>query len=303
MTLCMNNTCQEFPATARRLGLVGIGLMGKPLTLRLLAAGFTVSVWNRSVDKLEPVVAAGAKPCATVADLVGQSEVVILCLADSRAVQQVVEQQILSSGSAGKLLIDLSSIDPETTRALAGQLKQRCGMAWVDAPVSGGTAGAEQGTLAIMAGGAAVDVEIARQVLQPLYSRLTHMGPVGSGQVTKICNQMIVSCNVLVIAEMIALAEQAGVDAGQIPQALIGGFADSKPLQIVGPEMTERRFEPVKWRVKTLLKDLQMAGELAARQGSSIPMSGLAAQLMRLHGSRGFLEQDPATLIKLYSTY
>lgn len=299
----MNNTCQEFPATARRLGLVGIGLMGKPLTLRLLAAGFTVSVWNRSVDKLEPVVAAGAKPCATVADLVGQSEVVILCLADSRAVQQVVEQQILSSGSAGKLLIDLSSIDPETTRALAGQLKQRCGMAWVDAPVSGGTAGAEQGTLAIMAGGAAVDVEIARQVLQPLYSRLTHMGPVGSGQVTKICNQMIVSCNVLVIAEMIALAEQAGVDAGQIPQALIGGFADSKPLQIVGPEMTERRFEPVKWRVKTLLKDLQMAGELAARQGSSIPMSGLAAQLMRLHGSRGFLEQDPATLIKLYSTY
>lgn len=288
------------PRSKYTLGFVGIGLMGKPLTLRLLAAGFKVNVWNRSVDKLDEVVAAGAQACANVAELVTQSDVVILCLADGNVVAEVVHSQIIPHGSADKLLIDLSSIHPETTRQLAQQLHQQCAMRWVDAPVSGGTAGAEQGTLAIMAGGDEADIAIAREVLRPLYSRLTHMGPLGSGQTTKICNQMIVSCNLLVIAEMLALAQQAGVDAAKIPQALAGGFADSKPLQIVGPQMAAEQFEPIKWRVKTLLKDLNMAVDLAQSQGSAIPMSGLAAQLMQQHGLRGYLQQDPATLIKHY---
>jgi 3-hydroxyisobutyrate dehydrogenase len=231
---------------------------------------------------------------------VNDSDVIILCLADTEAVENLVKSQVMANANADKLLIDLSSIRPQTTRELAQQLRNESGMRWVDAPVSGGTVGAEQGTLAIMAGGDAEDVAIAREVLRPLYSRLTHMGPVGSGQTTKVCNQMIVSCNVLVIAEMMALAKQAGVDAAKIPEALTGGFADSKPLQIVGPEMAESRFEPVKWKVKTLLKDLNLAVDLAAEQGSAIPMSGLAAQLMQLHGGRGFLDQDPSTLIKLY---
>jgi 3-hydroxyisobutyrate dehydrogenase len=285
----------------KTLGFVGIGLMGKPLTLRLLAAGYQVNVWNRSADKLVAVSQAGAVVCDTVGELVTQSDVIILCLADTAVVESVVKQQILPYGSAGKLVIDLSSIDPEVTRQLAAELQNQCGMAWVDAPVSGGTAGAEQGSLAIMAGGAEADITVAREVLKPLYSRLTHMGAVGSGQTTKICNQMIVSCNVLVIAEMMALAKAAGVDTVKIPEALAGGFADSKPLQIVGPEMANQCFEPVKWRVKTLLKDLNMAAELARKQGSAVPISGLAAQLMQLHGSAGFLEQDPSTLIKLYS--
>jgi 3-hydroxyisobutyrate dehydrogenase len=285
----------------KTLGFVGIGLMGKPLTLRLLAAGYQVNVWNRSADKLVAVSQVGAVVCDTVGELVTQSDVIILCLADTAVVESVVKQQILPNGSAGKLVIDLSSIDPEVTRQLAAELQNQCGMAWVDAPVSGGTAGAEQGSLAIMAGGAEDDIVLAREVLKPLYSRLTHMGAVGSGQTTKICNQMIVSCNVLVIAEMMALAKAAGVDTVKIPEALAGGFADSKPLQIVGPEMANQCFEPVKWRVKTLLKDLNMAAELARKQGSAVPISGLAAQLMQLHGSAGFLEQDPSTLIKLYS--
>lgn len=282
------------------LGFIGIGLMGKPMALRLLAAGFQVNVWNRSADKLNAVKQAGAKVCETIGELVQASDVILLCLADTQVVENLVREHILPHGSPGKLVIDLSSIDPAVTRQLASRLKQDCGMHWVDAPVSGGTAGAEQGSLAIMAGGDADDIAVAREVLQPLYNRLTHMGDVGSGQTTKICNQMIVSCNVLVIAEMMALAKQAGVDSAKIPVALAGGFADSKPLQIVGPEMAAEQFEPVKWRVKTLLKDLHMAFELAAEQGSAIPMSGLAAQLMRLHGSHGFLEQDPSTLIKLY---
>jgi 3-hydroxyisobutyrate dehydrogenase len=283
------------------LGFVGIGLMGQPLTLRLLAAGFQINVWNRTAAKLDVVISAGAKVCGSVGELVNASDVVILCLADTEAVETVVKEQVIANGSSDKLLIDLSSIHPEATRRMAAELQAACGMRWVDAPVSGGTVGAEQGSLAIMAGGAAQDIEIAREVLQPLYSRLTHMGSVGSGQTSKICNQMIVSCNVLVIAEMMALAKSAGVDAAKIPEALAGGFADSKPLQIVGSEMAAKRFEPVKWRVKTLLKDLNMAVDLAGTQGSAVPMSGLAAQLMQLHGSGGFLEQDPATLIKLYT--
>lgn len=284
------------------LGFIGIGLMGKPMTLRLLEAGLTVNVWNRSHDKLNPVINAGALAFPTIAGLVNASNVIILCLADTAVVESVFHDGILQNGAPDKLLIDLSSIHPQTTRQLAAELYQRCGMGWVDAPVSGGVSGAERGSLAIMAGGSDENIEIARRVLAPLYSQLTHMGDIGSGQVTKICNQMIVGCNVLVIAEMMALAKRFGVDAEKIPAALAGGFADSRPLQIVGPEMAAEMFEPVKWRVKTLLKDLSMAVDLSAKQGSAVPMSGLAAQLMQLHGSRGYLEQDPSTLIKLFES-
>jgi 3-hydroxyisobutyrate dehydrogenase len=282
------------------LGFIGIGLMGQPMTLRLLAAGYSVNVWNRTPDKLGNVIDAGAQQCLTIADLVNHSDIILLCLADSPTVESIVTKHILPHGTQDKLLIDLSSTHPEVTRKLAVQLQNNCQMDWVDAPVSGGVAGATNGTLAIMAGGAEKPVAIAREVLNPLYSQLTHMGDIGTGQVTKVCNQMIVSCNVLVIAEMIALAEKSGVDAGKIATALAGGFADSKPLQIIAPEMATARYTPVKWRVKTLLKDLNMATDLAQTQKTATPMSALAAQLMQLHGSHGFLEQDPATLIKLY---
>lgn len=283
------------------LGFIGIGLMGKPMVLRLLATGYQVNVWNRSPEKLTPVLNAGAQAFNTISELTNASDIILLCVADTTVVEWVFNQGLLSHGCANKLTIDLSSSHPEITRRLAAQLYEHCGMGWVDAPVSGGVSGAEQGNLAIMAGGNEKDVAIARIVLAPLYKQLTHMGAVGSGQVTKICNQMIVSCNVLVIAEMMALAQQAGVDSVKIPQALAGGFADSKPLQIVGPEMATETFEPIKWRVKTLLKDLNMAVDIAKQHGNSIPMSGLAAQLLQLHGLNGYLDQDPATLIKLFT--
>ena len=284
-----------------KLGLIGIGLMGEPMALRLLNAGFSVNVWNRSAGKLAKVIGAGATASSSIAELIKTSDIILLCLADTMVVEDVIRNHVLDNGSAGQLLIDLSSIHPENTRQLASLLAAKCGMSWVDAPVSGGVSGAEKGSLAIMAGGSINNVNVARVVLAPLYTQLTHMGDVGSGQVTKICNQMIVSCNVLVIAEMIALATQAGVDAEKIPAALSGGFADSKPLQIVGPEMAAAIFEPVKWRVKTLLKDLNMAVDLSIKHGNALPMSGLAAQLLQLHGSHGYLEQDPATLIKLFT--
>ena len=200
----------------------------------------------------------------------------------------------------GQLLVDFSSLEPTATREMSAQLASQTGMRWLDAPVSGGVIGAEAGSLAIMVGGEAADLERVRPVLLSLGQRVTHMGAVGAGQVTKACNQMIVACNALVIAEVVALAERSGVQASLIAQALAGGFADSKPLQILAPQMAESRFEPVKWHVRTLLKDLDTAVKFSREQGSATPISGLAAQLMRLHGSQGFLEKDPSTLVQLY---
>lgn len=283
------------------LAFAGIGLMGLPMSRRLLAAGYPLTVWNRSPEKCAPLAEQGARVAARPADLC-EADIVMLCLADTAAVREVVlgSEGIVERARPGQLLVDFSSAEPAATREMAAELEARTGMRWVDAPVSGGTPGAEAGTLAIMAGGREEDVERIRPVLAHLGQRLTRMGDVGAGQVTKVCNQMIVACNALVIAEVVALAEKAGVDSGLIAPALAGGFADSKPLQILAPQMAESRFEPIKWHVRTLLKDLDTAVRLSREQGSATPMSGLAAQLMRLHASQGHAEQDPATLVLQY---
>ncbi|UVJ42988.1 NAD(P)-dependent oxidoreductase [Pseudomonas sp. LS1212] len=284
------------------LAFAGIGLMGLPMCRRLLAAGYPLTVWNRSPEKCAALVEAGARQVQSPAELCQAADVVLLCLADTAVVRDVVfgPQGVVEGAWAGQLLVDLSSLEPTATREMAAELATRTGMSWLDAPVSGGTPGAEAGSLAIMVGGEAADVARARPILLALGQRVTHMGAVGAGQVTKACNQMIVACNALVIAEVVALAQQSGVDASLIAEALAGGFADSKPLQILAPQMAESRFEPVKWHVRTLLKDLDTAVKFSREQGSATPISGLAAQLMRLHGSQGYLQKDPATLIHLY---
>lgn len=283
------------------LAFAGIGLMGLPMCRRLLAAGYPLKVWNRSPEKCAVLLEAGAQVVASPAELCDGSELVMLCLADSAAVSEVVfgPQGIAAAAHAGQLLVDFSSLEPAATREMAVRLERQCGTRWVDAPVSGGTVGAEAGSLAIMAGGSVADIDRIRPALAHIGQRLTRMGEVGAGQVSKVCNQMIVACNALVIAEVVALAERAGVDASLLAPALAGGFADSRPLQILAPQMAASCFEPARWHVRTLLKDLDNAVGLARQQGSATPMSGLAAQLMRLHGSRGHLEQDPATLVQL----
>lgn len=285
-----------------RIAFAGIGLMGLPMTRRLLAAGFPLTVWNRTPDKCTPLLELGARRAETPAELCAEADILMLCLADTAVVREVVfgPGGVVEGARAGQVLVDFSSLEPVATREMAAELERRTGVHWIDAPVSGGTPGAEAGTLAIMAGGREEDVERVRPVLAHLGQRLTRMGEVGAGQVTKVCNQMIVACNALVIAEVVALAEKAGVDASLLAPALAGGFADSRPLQILAPQMAENCFEPVKWHVRTLLKDLDTATRLSREEGSATPMSGLAAQLMRLHGSQGNLERDPATLIELY---
>lgn len=289
-------------ATLPTLGFAGIGLMGLPMCRRLLAAGYPLVVWNRNREKCAPLLEAGARLAETPVQLCESADLVLLCLANTEVVREVVfgAEGIAQGARAGQLLVDLSSLEPTATREMAAQLASSTGMGWVDAPVSGGTPGAEAGSLAIMVGGEAADIERVRPVLLNLGQRVTHMGGVGAGQVTKACNQMIVACNALVIAEVVALAERSGVDASLLAEALAGGFADSRPLQILAPQMAESRFEPIKWHVRTLLKDLDGAVKFSREQGSATPISGLAAQLMRLHGGQGYLEQDPATLIRLY---
>lgn len=286
-----------------RLGFLGIGLMGDPMTRRLAQAGFELVVWNRSRDKAEQVAREPHVSVAgSIAELVENVDVILLCLANTDVVREVVlgPGGIMESAREGQLVIDLSSSDPAATRDMAAELKARTGVSWVDSPVSGGVAGAEAGTLAIMCGGESADVEVARSTLAPLAARITHMGDVGAGQATKVCNQMIVGCAAATIAEVVALAEASGVDATRLSEALAGGFADSTPFRMLAPRMAARDFAAPKWHLRTLLKDLDMAVAQSHREVSATPMTSLAAQIMRNHVAKGHGEHDPSTLISAY---
>lgn len=281
-----------------KIAFLGIGLMGLPMSQRLFAAGYELTVWNRSSEKCDPLRDAGASVAETPQAALEGTDLVFLCLTDSSAVQDVW-QQIQPAVSKELIFVDCSSIDPLITRAVAAQADE-LGAHWIDCPVSGGVQGAQAGTLAMMVGGRAEILDRVRPVLSTLASKVTYMGESGSGQYAKICNQMIVSCNALVIAEVVAFAEKTGVDSSKLAQAFEGGFADSKPLQILAPEMSERRFEPVKWHVNTLLKDLSMAITNAEACSADTPMTQLARSLMQSHSDDGFGEHDPSTLVKRY---
>ncbi len=290
------------------LGFIGLGLMGEPMVSRLLDSGHQVHCWARNEDKLKNSINRGAFGASSIRELINQCDILMLCVSDSRAISDIVLGchgllQSISEELPPRLhrIIDFSSIDPKTTIAVADVLKAK-GIEWIDCPVSGGVAGATAGTLSIMCGGDEEAIDDSRKILSCLANKVTRMGSIGSGQMTKICNQMIVSCNVMVMAEALAMAESGGVDSSMIAQALGGGFADSSVLQITGPRMANREFEDPKWHVKTLLKDLDMAVAQSQLQASATPMTGLAAQLMRAHALQGNASKDPASLIACYAT-
>jgi 3-hydroxyisobutyrate dehydrogenase len=283
------------------LGFIGAGLMGKPMSLRLLAAGYALTVWNRSRDKLAPLTAKGAHAADSPAAVARAADIVMLCVTDQHAAEEVLfgAEGVAAGGTAGKLVVDFSSIAPAAARAFAERLERECGMGLVDAPVSGGTVGAEQGTLAIMAGGRPEHIERARPVVANLAQRFTRMGDAGAGQVTKLCNQVIVGCLFPVIAEAVRLAEAAGVDANALPQALKGGFADSLPLQVFGARMAARQFAPPLGAVSIMLKDLENAAAVAKDARVPLPMARTAAELYRLLVAQGRGEQEPSVLVDL----
>jgi len=276
------------------IAFLGMGLMGTRMTSRLLKAGYTVAVWNRSQHACDPLIQEGA--LALELDEIAKYPVILTCLADDKAVQSVFAQ-IESYLQPNQIIVDFSSLSVAATLELA-QASQEQQVTWIDSPVSGGTLGAEQGTLVIFAGGNAEAIQRLNPIYDVLSQRVTRMGESGTGQATKICNQLIVAANSTLIAEAVALADQAGVDTTLLAPALAGGFADSKPFQILAPRMATHTFEPVQWKVQTLSKDLNNAVQLAKGINLNIPVAQKALQQLQAHQENGFAENDLATIIQ-----
>jgi 3-hydroxyisobutyrate dehydrogenase len=286
-----------------KLGFVGLGLMGGPIVGRLLEAGYDVTVWNRSPEKIISAVANGATKAANVAELVSAVDLVLMCLTDSTAVEKVVfgDDGVASGAADDKLLVDFSSMRPDVTRKFAARLKMETGMSWVDAPVSGGAKGAAAGTLAIMAGGEVEDVERVRPIVAVFSQRFTRMGEIGAGQVTKLCNQIIVASNVAAMAEAISFAEKSGVvDATKLAEALKGGWADSQPFQIMAPRFAARNTEPKIGAIDVMLKDIDTARDLAIENGAPLPMAALASEAFRKLSSMGLGDSDIGEIMTLF---
>ena len=277
------------------IAFLGMGLMGSRMATRLIQAGFQVAVWNRTFSACEELIDIGAQPLEL--SNIGDYPIILICLADDKAVEAVFEK-IQPSLKAEQVIVDFSSLSVAATKTLA-QAAAAHDVIWIDSPVSGGTAGAEQGTLVIFAGGDAQTITELTPVYNILSQRVTRMGDTGTGQATKICNQLIVAANSALIAEAVALADRAGVDTTLLAPALAGGFADSKPFQILTPRMATHTFEPVQWKVQTLSKDLNNAVTLANNVNLDIPVAQKALLQLQTHQKNGFAEKDLATMIQL----
>lgn len=266
-----------------QLAYVGMGLMGLPMARRLLAAGHRVTVWNRTAAKCSPAVEAGALLAASAAEAARGAEAVFMCLTDTRAVEAAVfgKDGIAEGIARDAVLVDFSSMAPEATREFAARLLSERGAHWLDAPVSGGVAGAEAGTLAVMAGGDAEAFRRAEPFVRAMAQRFTLMGPSGAGQTTKLCNQVIVGSLMCVLAEATRLATNAGIEAARLPEALAGGWADSRPMQICIPRMVSGTYDPPLGHAYTMLKDLDTARLLGMQRNSPLPMASLAAETFR----------------------
>ncbi len=275
-------------STKTRLGYIGMGLMGAPMTRRLLDAGYTVAIWNRSADKMKPLVARGAATAMSPRDVAEQADIVMMCLTAAPAVREVVfgAAGVSEAEGAGKRLVDFSSMRPDLAREWSAELRAKNGMGWVDAPVSGGVPGAEKGTLAIMAGGTQEDFDAVKAAVAPLSSRFTLMGPSGAGQTTKLVNQIVVSATIMALAEAFAFARRAGVDPSRIPEALKGGWADSLPMQIFGPRFANGQIEPKPGDLAIMVKDLDTVADVARALDAPLPMMCTGFELMRMMMAR-----------------
>jgi 3-hydroxyisobutyrate dehydrogenase-like beta-hydroxyacid dehydrogenase len=257
-----------------KLTFLGTGLMGDPMVRRLLAAGLSVHVWNRTAGKAEALAEAGAHPVPLLTDAVRDAEIVISMLESGPVVSHVLDSA-LAALRPGMLWIDMSSTRQQEAQDFHTRL-QGAGCRFVDAPVSGGVGGAAAGTLAIMAGGDEADVEQARPVLEAM-GRLTHVGPAGAGQVAKLCNQLIVGGTINIVAEALLLAQAAGADPAAVRAAIRGGFAESRILEVHGQRMLERNFIPG-GQVTTQLKDMHNILAAAAAAGVALPVTSLVTE-------------------------
>lgn len=277
-----------------RIAVLGIGLMGLPMARRLCEAGHQVHVWNRTRAKAEPLASAGAQVHDDAADAVRPADFVISLLENGPVVHHVLfELGAAQAMRKGALFIDMASIQPREARDHAARLDEM-GLAHLDAPVSGGTVGAEQGTLAIMAGGKAQDFTRAQPVFAVL-GRATHVGPHGAGQLAKLANQMIVGITIGAVAEALLFAAKGGADMAKVREAISGGFADSRILALHGQRMVERDFAP-RGRMTVQLKDLDNALITAQEIGFDAPITTLFNTLYRDGVEHGLGQLDHSGL-------
>ena len=282
-----------------RVGFVGLGLMGRPMACNLLAAGLPLAVHSRSSPPVDELVAAGAGRASSPAEVAHASDVVITMLPDTPDVEAVLFGQVgVAEGiREGSLVIDMSTIDPIATKGYAERLAG-LGVAMLDAPVSGGEVGAIEGTLSIMAGGPDGAFDRALPLLQAMGETIVHVGPAGAGQVTKACNQLVVASAVEAVAEALVLAAKAGVDPAKVREALLGGFAGSKVLEVHGRRMLDGDFAPG-FRAVLMAKDGRIVLKAAEHLGAPIPAFRAVAERLEamLLAERG--DMDYAALVTL----
>jgi 3-hydroxyisobutyrate dehydrogenase-like beta-hydroxyacid dehydrogenase len=294
----------ETSLAGRAIGFIGLGLMGRPMCRNLHAAGASLVVYNRTRATAETLAGAlgGVRVADSPAAVAAEVETLIVNVADTAAVEQVLfgaaPSGAVSGLRPGGLVIDMGTTAVAATRRFADAVRARGGD-YVDAPVSGGVIGAEEGTLAIMAGGSAAAFERALPILRVLGRNITRCGEVGAGQVAKIANQTIVGLTIGAVAEALALARRAGVDPAVLRRALAGGFADSRILELHGKRMADGAFTPG-GKIVTQRKDIRLAQDLAREVGLDLPAVDLNGRLWDRMIEKGWGELDHSALIKLY---
>ena len=283
-----------------RVALIGAGMMGGAIGARLMETGHRLAVFDPNPVKVAALGALGATGAASAAEAAAVADVVILSLNAAAVVRQAVfgEGGVAAGAAAGTLIVDMSSIDPESTRSLAAEAEQQ-GLRWVDSPLSGGVPKVAVGQLTLMLGGHAADVADASAVLRHLAGNITHMGPAGAGQTTKLINQVLCGLTFLAVAEATQLALDAGVDAARIPQALKGGRADSAILQEYMPRFAAKDYRRT-GRIDNMVKDLNAAQDLARRTHTAMPLTATCAEVHRLLTAAGFGGEDQAALMEYF---
>lgn len=284
---------------AERIGFIGLGIMGKPMARNLLKRGHGLIVHSRSPGPIEEIVAAGAERGSAPDQVAATSDVVITMLPDTPELELVLfgERGVQAGIHPGSLVIDMSTIQPFAAKRSAERLAEG-GVAMLDAPVSGGERGATEGTLSIMVGGPDEAFERALPILQHVGSNVVHVGSSGAGQICKACNQLIVGATIQAVSEALVLAAKAGVDPAKVREALLGGFAGSKILEVHGQRMLDRNFAPG-FRSILHRKDARIVVEAAGEIGSPVPAFWVAAQALEELVSEGRGDLDHSAMITL----
>lgn len=284
---------------SERIGFVGLGIMGRPMALNLKRAGYELAVFARRPESMAPLTEAGALGCDSPAEVARRSDIVFTMVADTPDVEQVVlgPDGILEGAALGSVVVDMSTVSPGATRAMAERLRER-GIAMLDAPVSGGEQGAIDGTLSIMVGGEPDAFERVRPAFEVLGRNIVHIGPSGAGQVCKACNQIVVGATIAGVAEAILFARASGVDPGRVRQALLGGFAGSRILEVHGQRMIDDSFAPG-FKAKLHQKDMRIVAQTAHELGLALPGAAAVGQYLNALVGRGLGEEDSSAIYKV----